>query len=74
MNKGFLKYVGDNHSDPDSLIANNFVFNELCELAENYSKQQLILHGVSKSFKEEQRKPLPDVEYWMVEHGYKICD
>lgn len=26
------------------------------------------------TFKEEQRKPLPDVEKWMIEHGYKICD
>lgn len=27
-----------------------------------------------ETFKEEQRKPSPDVEKWMIEHGYKICD
>lgn len=27
-----------------------------------------------ETFKEEQYKPSPDVEKWMIEHGYKICD
>ena len=27
-----------------------------------------------ETFKEEQRRPSPDVEKWMIEHGYKICD
>ena len=27
-----------------------------------------------ETFKEQERKPSPDVEKWMIEHGYKICD
>ena len=27
-----------------------------------------------ETFKEEQREPLPDIDTWMVEQGYRICD
>ena len=27
-----------------------------------------------ETFKEEQRRPSSNVEKWMIEHGYKICD
>ena len=26
-----------------------------------------------ETFKEKQHRPSPDVEKWMIEHGYKIC-
>ncbi len=27
-----------------------------------------------KTFKEAQYRPSPDIDKWMIEHGYKICD
>ena len=46
MYKGFLEFVGTEHPDPDSLLGNDYVFNELVKLADNYCEKQLLIQRV----------------------------
>jgi len=47
MYKGFLEFVRTEHPDPDSLLGNDYVFNELVKLADNYCEKQLLIQRVS---------------------------
>jgi hypothetical protein len=37
-------------------------------------KLALSICSSCKTFKEAQYRPSPDIDKWMIEHGYKICD
>lgn len=44
------------------------------EIIKKYKNKAINYSYCCETFKEEQRRPSPDVEKWMIEHGYKICD
>lgn len=37
----FEKYILDNHPDPDILVADTIVFDQMCKLAENYAQSKV---------------------------------
>jgi hypothetical protein len=65
MYKGFLEFVGTEHPDPDSLLGNDYVFNELVKLADNYCEKQLLIQRVvlqSEQLNKNKTITLPKVE------------
>lgn len=47
---------------------------DLQEFCKNLQTEAINYTRCCETLKDEQRRPSPDVEKWMIEHGYKICD